>query len=294
MYLCTYEYRGKETIGILNDDKLSIVPLENLINEEIVDMNDFISRYYDKIVSLNDRLKKYSGETVSVNDVKICSPIKHPKRDIVCLGKNYEEHALEIKEYVKNKEELIPEHPIYFTKRAHETIGTNDMISRHEKVTDGIDYEVELAVIIGKDGININREDVEEYIFGYTIVNDVSARDVQKKHEQWFRGKSLQTFCPMGPYIVTKDEIPFPVALDIGSKVNDEVRQSSNTENMIFDISYIISELSQGIKMEAGDIIITGTPSGVGIGFNPPKYLKSGDKIECSIEKIGTLTNYIE
>ncbi|GKX27538.1 hydrolase [Vallitalea longa] len=294
MYLCTYEYRGKGTIGILNNDKLSIIPLENLINESINDMNDFISRYDDKIVLINNRIKKYNGETILLKDVKICSPIKHPKKDIICLGKNYEEHALEIKDYVKNKEELIPKYPIYFTKRADETIGPEDKILRHEKVTDGIDYEVELAVIIGKDGINIDAENVEEYIFGYTIVNDISARDIQKKHEQWFRGKSLQTFCPMGPYIVTKDEIPYPVALNISSKVNDEIRQSSNTKNMIFDISHIISELSQGIKLEAGDIIITGTPSGVGIGFNPPKYLKSGDKIDCTIEKIGTLTNYIQ
>uniref|UniRef100_UPI00272BCEDF fumarylacetoacetate hydrolase family protein n=1 Tax=Vallitalea guaymasensis TaxID=1185412 RepID=UPI00272BCEDF len=126
------------------------------------------------------------------------------------------------------------------------------------------------------------------------IVNDVSARDIQRKHEQWFRGKSLQTFCPMGPYIVTKDEIPSPVALDIACKVNDELRQSSNTKNMIFDIPHIISELSKGIELKTGDIIITGTPSGVGLGFNPPKYLKSGDKIECTIEKIGALINYME
>ncbi|GMQ61604.1 fumarylacetoacetate hydrolase family protein [Vallitalea maricola] len=293
MYLCTYKYEGKENVGIMIKDNVSIIPINKLIDETINDMNEFISKYSDKMVSLKKKAIEYSGNLISLNDVKVSSPIRYPRRDILCLGKNYKDHALEIKDFVKNKE-LIPKYPIYFTKRADKTIGTGDTILRHEKITNEIDYEVELAVIIGKDGINIDKKDVDEYIFGYTIVNDVSARDVQRKHEQWFRGKSLRTFCPMGPYIVTKDEISSPVALDITCKVNDELRQSSNTNNMIFDIPYIISELSKGIELKTGDIIITGTPSGVGLGFNPPRYLKSGDKIECTIEKIGTLINYME
>ncbi|WP_304943378.1 fumarylacetoacetate hydrolase family protein [Vallitalea guaymasensis] len=293
MYLCTYEYEGKENVGIMIKDNVSIIPINKLIDESINDMNEFISIYSDKMVFLKKKVNEYSGNLISLNDVKVSSPIRYPRRDILCLGKNYKDHALEIKDFVKNKE-LIPKYPIYFTKRADRTIGTGDTILRHEQITNEIDYEVELAVIIGKDGINIDEKDVDEYIFGYTIVNDVSARDIQRKHEQWFRGKSLQTFCPMGPYIVTKDDIPFPVALDIACKVNDELRQSSNTKNMIFDIPHIISEVSKGIELKTGDIIITGTPSGVGLGFNPPKYLKAGDKIECTIEKIGTLVNYME
>ncbi|WP_273327311.1 fumarylacetoacetate hydrolase family protein [Vallitalea guaymasensis] len=293
MYLCTYEYEGKENVGIMIKDNVSIIPINKLIDESINDMNDFISIYSDKMVFLKKKVNEYAGNLISLNDVKVSSPIRYPRRDILCLGKNYKDHALEIKDFVKNKE-LIPKYPIYFTKRADRTIGTGDTILRHEQITNEIDYEVELAVIIGKDGIDIDKKDVDEYIFGYTIVNDVSARDIQRKHEQWFRGKSLQTFCPMGPYIVTKDEIPSPVALEITCKVNDELRQSSNTKNMIFDIPHIISELSKGIELKTGDIIITGTPSGVGLGFNPPKYLKAGDKIECTIEKIGTLVNYME
>lgn len=293
MYLCTYEYEGKENVGIMIKDNVSIIPINKLIDESINDMNEFISIYSDKMVFLKKKVNEYSGNLISLNEVKVSSPIRYPRRDILCLGKNYKDHALEIKDFVKSKE-LIPKYPIYFTKRADRTIGTGDTILRHEQITNEIDYEVELAVIIGKDGINIDEKDVDEYIFGYTIVNDVSARDIQRKHEQWFRGKSLQTFCPMGPYIVTKDEIPSPVALDIACKVNDELRQSSNTKNMIFDIPHIISELSKGIELKTGDIIITGTPSGVGLGFNPPRYLKSGDKIECTIEKIGALVNYME
>ncbi|GMQ58714.1 fumarylacetoacetate hydrolase family protein [Vallitalea sediminicola] len=293
MYLCTYEYEGKENVGVMGKDKKSIIPVNKLVNESINDMNEFIRKYSDKKLSLKNKVGEYSGNPIPLKDVKVCSPIRYPKRDILCLGKNYKDHALEIKDFVNNKD-LIPKYPIYFTKRADKTIGIGDTILRHEQITNEIDYEVELAVIIGKNGINIDKENVDEYIFGYTIVNDVSARDVQRKHEQWFRGKSLRTFCPMGPYIVTKDEIPSPVALDIISKVNDEIRQSSNTKNMIFDIPHIISELSQGIELKAGDIIITGTPSGVGLGFDPPKYLKSGDKIQCTIEKIGTLINYME
>lgn len=156
------------------------------------------------------------------------------------------------------------------------------------------DYEVELAVIIGKDGKDIPFEEAEDYIFGYTIGNDITVRDIQKKHIQWFKGKSLDTCTSIGPYIVHKSAIPFPVDLDISSKVNGEIRQKSNTKDLIFDIPTIISDLSKGLTLRAGDIILTGTPAGVGAGFKPPKYLKPGDIVECYIEKIGSLTNIIE
>lgn len=188
----------------------------------------------------------------------------------------------------------IPDHPIYFTKVADPVIGHMDKVLIPKDYTEKIDYEVELAIIIGKDGKDISPEDVESHIFGYTIGNDISARDVQTKHVQWFKGKSLDTFTPMGPWIVHKSEIEFPVELDIRCKVNNEIRQNSNTKNLIFDIPYIISDLSKGLTLRAGDIILTGTPAGVGIGFSPHKYLKSGDVVECFIEKIGTLVNVIE
>ena len=174
------------------------------------------------------------------------------------------------------------------------------MLFRSDKViipkdyTYKIDYEVELAIIIGKGGKDISPENAEEYIFGYTIGNDISARDVQTKHTQWFKGKSLDTFSPLGPCIVDKSEIKFPIELDISCKINGEVRQNSNTKNLIFDIAYILSDLSKALTLKAGDIILTGTPAGVGVGFKPHKYLKSGDIIECYIENIGRLTNIVE
>ncbi|MCT4542950.1 MAG: fumarylacetoacetate hydrolase family protein [Vallitalea sp.] len=293
MYICTYEYDGKKTVGILSRDKLYISPICNVVDRGILDINDVINQYNDKVKLLSNKFDKYIGEQIPLNKVKICAPIEHPKRDIICLGKNYIDHALEVKDSIVNTKD-IPEYPIYFTKRADPAIGTGDIIHSHEELTNQIDYEVELAVIIGKNGRDIPKEQAQDYIFGYTIINDVSARDIQKKHEQWFRGKSLATFCPMGPFIVTKDEIPFPVTLDISSKVNNHPRQSSNTKHMIFNISHIISDISRGMELKAGDIIITGTPSGVGLGFKPPRFLKKGDKIECTIEKIGTLVNYIQ
>ncbi len=187
----------------------------------------------------------------------------------------------------------IPEFPIYFTKVASPAIGNGDNIKFSNEVTSEVDYEVELAIVIGKEGINIKPENAQEYIFGYTIVNDISARDLQGKHTQWFKGKSLDTFCPMGPYIVHKSEIKFPVELNIQSRINGELRQNSNTKKLIFDIPYIISDLSKGLTLRPGDIICTGTPSGVGMGFVPPKLLKNNDVIECYIENIGKLVNKV-
>ena len=158
---------------------------------------------------------------------------------------------------------------------------------------DSLDYEVELAVIIGKDAKNVRREDAYNYVFGYTILNDVSARNLQTRHKQWYFGKSLDGFTPIGPCIVTADEFENPPVLAIKSYVNGELRQNSSTELLLFDIAHIISELSQGMTLKAGTIIATGTPAGVGMGFEPPNFLKSGDTVTCEIEKIGTLTNRI-
>ena len=193
-----------------------------------------------------------------------------------------------------NIDSSIPKHPIYFTKIADPAIGHMDNIIIPTEYTENLDYEVELAIIIGKEGKNISPDNVEEYIFGYTIGNDISARDIQTKHIQWFKGKSLDTTTALGPYIVSKSKIKLPVELDIRCKINGEIRQSSNTRNLIFNIPYIISDLSQGLTLKPGDIILTGTPAGVGAGFKPPKYLKPGDKIESIIEDIGTLINFVK
>lgn len=296
MKFVTYDYKGKEKIGVLEDK--DIVDFEEIFYKmgEENPPKDMVSliKYLDegKLNEVEKVLKDNSLQGLSSDMVKLKAPIPYPRRNVFCLGKNYEEHAREIK-LTRITGNEIPKVPIYFTKAASPAIGSGDSIEFSSKVTRQVDYEVELGVIIGKDGKNIKKEEAEDYVFGYTIINDVSARDLQGSHIQWFKGKSLDTFCPMGPCIVHKNEVPFPVNLDIKCFVNGELRQNSNTKNLIFDIPYIISDLSKGLTLKAGDIIATGTPSGVGMGFNPIKVLKAGDSIECYIEKIGSLVNNV-
>ncbi|HSZ21914.1 MAG TPA: fumarylacetoacetate hydrolase family protein, partial [Candidatus Sulfotelmatobacter sp.] len=179
-----------------------------------------------------------------------------------------------------------------FTKSSGSVIGPGAEISSHSELTQSLDYEAELGVVIGRGGRAISREAALSRVWGYTVINDVTARDLQRRHQQWFIGKSLDTFCPMGPWIVTADEID-PQRLDISCKVNDEVRQHASTGDMIFDVATLIEVISKGITLKAGDIIATGTPAGVGAGFKPPRFLKPADVVSITIEKIGTLTNRV-
>lgn len=298
MYLITYLYNNNEYIGFLSSDKKNIISGKSIFSrlnqDEPTNMNKFIDICTDTLINeINNLIKSYSGPLINIKEVKILAPIPYPKRNLFCLGKNYLDHINEVK-HMKNVGVDIPSNPIYFSKTAYPAKGNNDYILSHEGITNSIDYEVELAVIIGKEGKNILPENVEDHIFGYTIANDISARDLQVSHVQWHKGKCLDTFCPMGPVIVHKSLLPLPLNLEIKCFVNNEERQSSTTSNMIFDIYSIISDLSKGITLQKGDIILTGTPAGVGMGFKPPKFLKSGDKVECYIEKIGSLCNYVK
>ena len=202
-------------------------------------------------------------------------------------------HAEESARY--KKEAFGGERPfaVYFSKRVSEATGTGAAIPSHKELVQDLDYEAELAVIIGKDAKNVPVSEVKNYIFGYTVINDVSARTLQTRHKQWYFGKSLDGFLPMGPCIVTAEEFPYPPRLSIQSRVNGELRQDSSTELMIFGIDHVVSELSAGMTLKAGTIIATGTPAGVGMGFDPPRFLKPGDVVECSIEGIGTLVNRV-
>ncbi len=297
MIFATYSYQGNTTIGIVSLETNSLTPIGGFFSAQNLpvpkDMNALIDYYDDSIHLKMDRwIKERDSSPIPLTDIKLEAPILYPKRNVICLGKNYADHIKEIRGYAGPSD--IPEYPIYFTKSAYPCIGTGDTILKHENATGKIDYEVELGVVIGKRGINIPEDEAESYIFGYTVGNDISARDLQKQHVNWFKGKSLQSHCSIGPWIVHKSLIPFPVKLDIKSWVNHELRQDSNTENLIFDIPNIISDLSKGMELLPGDIILTGTPAGVGLGFDPPKYLKSGDQVTCTIEKVGTLVNYVE
>ena len=234
-----------------------------------------------------------SGAAVNVDELQLCAPIVHPRQDVVCLGINYDAHAQEAGRF--SNEAFGGERPytIYFSKRVSRATATKELVPSYKGLVDSLDYECELGVVLGKDCKGVTKEEAKQYIFGYTIINDISARNLQTRHKQWYLGKSLDGFTPMGPCIVTADEIGDEQSLDISCTVNGELRQSSNTKYMIQTVCGAISELSQGMTLQAGTIIATGTPAGVGMGMQPPTFLKTGDEIVCQIEKIGILRNVI-
>ena len=227
---------------------------------------------------------------VSLDEVDVGAPIPRPRKNVVCLGLNYADHVAEGSETL-DEEQSLPEHPIFFTKAPTAINGPYDEIV-YPRVTERLDYEAELALVIGKEGKYIAEEDAYDHIAGYSVFNDVSARDLQTRHGQWYKGKSIDTFAPMGPYLVTPDEVGDPMDLDVSLSVNGVIRQNSNTSHLIFDIPTIVSTLSAGITLEVGDIIATGTPSGVG-SAHELGLLKVGDLVEARIERIGSLRNRV-
>lgn len=262
------------------------------------DMNELICRLgQEEKVQLHLLAKNtdaLQGAAVALEAVKLCAPIVHPRQDVICLGINYDAHAQEAGRF--SDEAFGGERPytIYFSKRVSTATGSGDFIPAYEGLVDSLDYEAELGVILGKDAKDVSKEEAEAYIFGYTVINDVSARNLQTRHKQWYRGKSLDGFTPMGPCIVTADEIADVQNLDIRCYVNGQLRQSSNTKYMIQTVAGAISELSQGMTLQAGTIIATGTPAGVGMGMQPPAFLRSGDTVVCEIENIGRLENTVK
>ena len=282
MKYITYLHNNKESVGFLNESKNAVYSLP------FADMNALIEASKEE---LEDAIKEAKNK-ISLSDVTLLAPIPRPKQDVICLGINYKAHADEAERYSDafKKERPIP---IYFSKRVTEAVAPNGFIESHPGLVERLDYEAELAVIIGKKAKHVKAEDAADYIFGYTVLNDVSARLLQTTHKQWYFGKGLDGFTPMGPCITSADEIAFPPALQISSRINGELRQDSVTDLLITSIEDIIEELSSGMTLMPGTIIATGTPSGVGMGFDPPKFLKSGDVVECFIEGIGTLRNVV-
>ena len=293
MKFITYKYDNKEQVGILTQNEQGICPIKTL-NVNYETMNDLIENITDEEMKLlKSALEKDSDGALSINDVKKMAPIPTPKQDIICLGINYMAHAVESARYKKEAFGGDRPYAVYFSKRVNVATADGDYIPSYPEIVDSLDYEAELAVIIKKDAKNVAKEDAYDYVFGYTIMNDVSARNLQTRHKQWYFGKSLDGFTPMGPCIVTKDEFVNPPVLQICSKVNGELRQNSTTDLMITSIEDVIHELSQGVTLKAGTIIAMGTPAGVGMGFEPPKFLKAGDIVECEIEGIGLLKNIV-
>ncbi|WP_433285635.1 fumarylacetoacetate hydrolase family protein [Pseudonocardia sp. CA-142604] len=233
------------------------------------------------------------GESVPRASATLHAPIPHPPKNVLCVGKNYREHVAEGARAEGRTDFSVPEQPVWFTKPASALVGDGGNIIQDPEFTKALDYEGELAIVIGRGGKSIPADAVFDHIFGYTIVNDVTARDVQQAHLQWFRGKSADSYAPCGPWIVTADEIKEPEALDLTTRVNGEVRQHDNTRNLLFGIPLLVSNISQALTLQPGDIIATGTPSGVAWGMDTPRYLAAGDVVEVEVEGIGTLTNTV-
>ena len=289
MKLVTFEREaGCEELGVLRGER--VLPLREL-GFSYRDMNELIETADRAALT---RMAEAEGEGLPLADLTLLSPIPRPRQDVLCLGLNYSEHAREAVGYSTETfgQEPIPE-PIFFSKRVSFSQGSGAPIPAHRDLTEKLDYENELAVILGRDAKDVPPEQVEDYIFGYTVLNDVSARDVQSRHKQWHFGKSLDGFTPMGPCIVTADEIPFPPRLGIRTFLNGEKRQDSNTGLLIHGIPEIVSTLSRGMTLLAGTIIATGTPKGVLMGMENPRFLQPGDVVRCEIQGIGVLENPI-
>ncbi len=290
--------QGNEVIDVdLAARALNIIPHEQML--------DLLDHYEQGMIELHAILDKAGGRPFSevktfteigavheLSDVQLAAPIPRPRKNIMCLGWNYAEHAKETAR-IRGQETKVPEYPVIFTKAPTTVNSPYGNIVIDPAVSEQIDWEVELAVIIGKGGKNIREEDALSHVFGYTVLNDVSARDLQSRHKQFFKGKSIDGYCPMGPWIVTADEIENPQQLTVRLRVNGVTKQEGNTSMMIFPIRTIIAILSKGMTLEPGDIIATGTPSGVGFARNPPEFLKAGDVMETEVEGIGTLRNVV-
>jgi 2-keto-4-pentenoate hydratase/2-oxohepta-3-ene-1,7-dioic acid hydratase in catechol pathway len=235
------------------------------------------------------------GEDIPVSSVELLAPIPRPARNVFCVGKNYYEHSAEFASSgydATDQGESIPKLPIFFTKPSTTVIGPGALIDPHHGLTTSLDYEAEITVIIGRGGRAIPRERAMEHVWGYTLINDVTARDLQRDHRQWFLGKSLDTFCPMGPWAVSADELAGTDVV-VEALVNGELRQHASIRDLIFDIPTLISTLSAGLTLEPGDLIATGTPAGVGLGFDPPRFLQSGDVVCVRATGLGELTNSV-
>ncbi|MGE0338925.1 MAG: fumarylacetoacetate hydrolase family protein [Xanthobacteraceae bacterium] len=292
MKFVTFCTEGREAVGALVDDGKSVIDLS--VAGIATDMLDLIEHFESRKEKILSRIKqKDSAKPVSA--VTISAPIPTPRRNIYCVGKNYHEHAAEFGKSGFDSGSTggseIPDYPIIFSKPPSAVIGPGEAIVSANDPYDSVDYEAELAVVIGRSGRVTESDDPLSFVFGYTILNDVTSRELQKRHKQWLLGKGVDTFAPLGPSIVTADELGDLSALGIRCLVNGELRQSARIGDLIFDVPTLIRTIGKSTTLLPGDIIATGTPAGVGIGFKPPRYLKPGDRVRVEIDAIGILEN---
>ncbi|WP_433556996.1 fumarylacetoacetate hydrolase family protein [Pseudonocardia xinjiangensis] len=291
MKLVTFSAGAAPRVGVVSADGSAVHDVSALLPAG--------SRVLDVIGAWDDLgpvLRERAGEqeALPLESVELQAPIPEPRRNIWCVGKNYSEHAAEFGRSgydTPSRSEAIPEKPIMFTKATTAVTGPGALVDPGP--TSELDYEGELTAIIGKGGRGISREDAYSHVWGYTIINDLTARDVQRDHKQWLLGKSFDTHCPMGPYAVTADEIGDVTALELETTVNGERRQFAPLKDLIFDVPELIATISAGSTLLPGDLIATGTPAGVGLGFDPPRFLTSGDVVEITVTGLGTLSNRI-
>jgi len=291
MLLVTFAVNKQHRIGALDRVRSEVIDFSVAAPGLPGDMLAFIAGGEAALVEARRALASGAGR-LPLAQVELRAPIPRPARNIFCVGKNYREHAREVQSTIVTAgADSVPELPIIFTKATTSVIGPGTPIPATLDPTGSVDYEGELAVVIGRGGRGIARAAAMPHVYGYTIVNDVTSRRLQKQHQQWFLGKSLDGFCPLGPAILTADEVPDVGALRVCTRVNGERRQDGAVADLIFDIPTLIETLARTMTLEAGDIIATGTPAGVGMGFKPPRFLKPGDVVAITIEPIGTLEN---
>lgn len=289
MHLVTFIESGAERIGVLDPGYGEVVDLARAAPGLPRDMPGLIALGEAGLRAVRDAFA--SGVTrLPLARVRLCAPLR-PVRNVFCVGKNYRDHVNEVRGQGAAVPEAAPAVPIFFTKATSSVIGPEEPVPASQDPTASADYEGELAVVIGRGGRGIARTAAFDHVYGYTILNDVTSRRLQKRHQQWFLGKSLDGFCPLGPALVTRDAIPDVSALRILTRVNGELRQDGTAAEMIFDIPTLIEALSACVTLQPGDILSTGTPAGVGAGFAPPRFLRPGDHVAITIEPIGTLEN---
>ena len=295
MKFVTYKSGAEERLGLLDDARgvLDVVKAGRaIVGRDLPgNMLSFIAAG-DSALADARRLLEADGGWMPLASVKLMAPIPHYKKNVFCVGRNYKLH-IEEGARARGVPVSFPPVPEFFSKPPTAVIGNGDDIQWDSRCTQQLDYEIELGIVMGRKTSNLSEGNALSAVFGYTIVNDVSAREVQKAHGQWFKGKSFDTFAPIGPCIVTADEFGDPSGHQLVLKVNGEVRQDSNTSDMLFNCQQIVASLSAGLTLEPGDTIATGTPSGVALGMEPPAWLKDGDTVELTINGIGTLTNKV-
>lgn len=300
--LLTYDYRGVSRVGVYVGDKIGHIPrLAGILGrrglnpagmvELIENWEELGPEVHGMAADAEKNAADLAGVLMDPDDVAFMAPVPNPGRNVLCMGLNYKDHVnegLKAKDVQTDKVEL--DEPIFFTKAPSTLIGHGAGIPRHN-CSEKYDYEAEIAVIIGRSGINIPREEVYAHVFGYCCANDISARDIQRKHKQIFKGKTLDRSCPLGPFIVPKEDFGDPMKKTLKSWVNGELRQDSTTANMIHDIPGMLASLSEGFTLKPGDIFLTGTPSGVGYARETPSFLQPGDVVEVEVEGLGRLKN---